>query len=137
MGNKSTSLFIKVYQYFYVKYHKLLLLSMNGSLIKKSSEKQDLLGKKVNKSPFSEEKVLHHKKTGIANFKKHKNRICLRKKGNNKNRKKKDFFPPERFIIKRGAMMAGHEYFCAWLPWNYGYQTTTVLLYFCFDKRQI
>ena len=94
MGNKSTSLFIKVYQYFYVKYHKLLLLSMNGSLIKKSSEKQDLLGKKVNKSPFSEEKVLHHKKTGIANFKKHKNRICLRKKGNNKNRKKKDFFPP-------------------------------------------
>ena len=69
MGNKSTSLFIKVYQYFYVKYHKLLLLSMNGSLIKKSSEKQDLLGKKVNKSPFSEEKVLHHKKQELQTLK--------------------------------------------------------------------
>ena len=34
------------------------------------------------------------KKTGIAKAKKYKNRIYLRKKGNNKNRKKKDFFPP-------------------------------------------
>ena len=30
-----------------------------------------------------------------------------------------------------------YKYFCAWLPWYYGYQTTTVLLYFCCDKRQI
>ena len=34
------------------------------------------------------------KKTGIAKAKKYKNRIYLRKKVNNKNRKKKDFFPP-------------------------------------------
>ena len=33
-------------------------------------------------------------KTGIAKAKKYKNRIYLRKKGDNKNRKKKDFFPP-------------------------------------------
>ena len=33
-------------------------------------------------------------KTGIAKAKKYKNRIYLRKKGDGKNRKKKDFFPP-------------------------------------------
>ena len=49
------------------------------------------------KSPFSEKKVLHNKKTGIANFKKYKNRIYLRKKSDNKNRKKKDFFPSPSF----------------------------------------
>ena len=35
------------------------------------------------------------------------------------------------------TLLVDHEYFCAWLPWNYGYQTTTVLLYFCGDNRQI
>ena len=30
-----------------------------------------------------------------------------------------------------------HEYFCAWLAWNYGYQTTTVSFYFCCNKRQV
>ena len=34
-------------------------------------------------------------------------------------------------------MTLAHEFFCAWLPWNYGYQKTTVLLYFCCDKKQI
>jgi hypothetical protein len=51
------------------------------------------------RSPFSEKKVLFNKKTGIANSKIHKNRIYgtriyWRKKGDDKNRKKKDFFPP-------------------------------------------
>ena len=41
------------------------------------------------------------KKTGIAKAKKYKNRIYLRKKGNNKNRKKKDFFPPENNTCAR------------------------------------
>ena len=53
--------------------------------------------KKVKKSPFLEKKVLRYKKTGIANLKNYKNRIYFRKKGDNKNRKRKDFFPP---IIK-------------------------------------
>ena len=35
-----------------------------------------------------------YKKTGIANLKIHKNRIYRRKKGDDKNRKKKDFFQP-------------------------------------------
>ena len=50
--------------------------------------------KKVRKSHFSEKKVLGCKKRGIANSKIDKNRIYLRRKGDNKNRKKKDFFPP-------------------------------------------
>ena len=41
-----------------------------------------------------EKKVLCYKKTGIAKAKKYKNRIYLRKKSDDKNRKKKDFFPP-------------------------------------------
>ena len=44
--------------------------------------------------PFYKKKVLCYKKTGIAKAKKCKNRIYLRKKGDDKNRKKKDFFPP-------------------------------------------
>jgi hypothetical protein len=51
------------------------------------------------KSPFSGKKVLGYKKTGIIKAKKQKNRIYLRKKGNNKNRKKKDFFPPHWITI--------------------------------------
>ena len=50
--------------------------------------------KNERKSPFSGKMVLGYKKTGIAKAKKYKNRIYLRKKGNNKNREKKDFFPP-------------------------------------------
>ena len=52
------------------------------------SEKQDLF------SLFRKKKVLCYKKTGIAKAKKCKNMIYLRKKGDGKNRKKKDFFPP-------------------------------------------
>ena len=52
------------------------------------------LKKNERKSSFSGKKVLGYKKTGIAKAKKYKNRIYLRKKGNNKNRKKKDFFQP-------------------------------------------
>ena len=48
-------------------------------------------------SHFSEKKVLGCKKTGIANSKIDKNRIYLRRKGDDKNRKKKDFFPPVYF----------------------------------------
>jgi hypothetical protein len=68
----------------------------NVALIKKDllAEKQDLFEKKVRKSPFLGKKVLCYKKTGIAKAKKYKNRIFLRKKGDNKKRKKKDFFPP-------------------------------------------
>ena len=55
------------------------------------SKKQDLILKKRTQS---EEKVLLNRKTGIANPKKYKNRIYLKKKGDHKNRKKKDFFPP-------------------------------------------
>ena len=51
--------------------------------------------KNERKSPFSGKKVLGYKKTGIAKAKMYKNRIYLRKKGDNKNRKKKDFFPPD------------------------------------------
>ena len=58
------------------------------------AEKQDFFEKNEKKSPFSGKKVLGYKKTGIAKAKKYKNRIYLRKKGNNKNREKKDFFPP-------------------------------------------
>ena len=59
------------------------------------ADKQDLFEKKsVRKSPFSGKKVLCYKKTGIVKAKKYKNRIYLRKKGDDKNRKKKDFFPP-------------------------------------------
>ena len=60
------------------------------------------------------------KKTGIAKAKKYKNRIYLRKKGNNKNRKKKDFFPPYRFISKtfvvvpKNETTCFHEVFCTW-----------------------
>ena len=50
--------------------------------------------KKVRRSPFSEKKVLRNTKTGIANSKIHKNRIYQRKKGDDRNRKKKDFFQP-------------------------------------------
>ena len=39
-----------------------------------------------------------YKKTGIANLKIHKNRIYRRKKGDDKNRKKKDFFPPQKKV---------------------------------------
>jgi hypothetical protein len=53
-----------------------------------------LFEKKVRISHFSEKKVLGCKKTGIANSKIDKNRIYLRRKGDDKNRKKKDFFPP-------------------------------------------
>ena len=71
----------------------------NAGLIKKKdliAEKQDLFEKKMRGilSPFSGKKVLGYKKTGIAKAKKYKNRIYLRKKGNDKNREKKDFFPP-------------------------------------------
>ena len=41
-----------------------------------------------------------YEKTGIANLKIHKNRIYRRKKGDDKNRKKKDFFPPKKVHIK-------------------------------------
>ena len=51
----------------------------------------------VRKSPFSGKKVLCYKKTGITKAKKYKNRIYLRKKSDDKNRKKKDFFPPYRY----------------------------------------
>jgi hypothetical protein len=50
----------------------------------------------VRRTPFSEKKVLRNKKTGIANSKIHKNRIYQRKKVDDKNRKKKDFFPPAK-----------------------------------------
>ena len=46
--------------------------------------------------PFQKKKVLCYTKTGIAKAKKCKNRIYLRKKGDDKNRKKKDFFPPTK-----------------------------------------
>ena len=49
--------------------------------------------KNERKSPFSG-KILGYKKPGILKAKKYKNRIYLRKKGNNINREKKDFFPP-------------------------------------------
>ena len=51
----------------------------------------------LEKSSFLEKKVLHYKKTEIANSKIYKNRIYLRKKGDDKNRKKKDFFPPRTY----------------------------------------
>ena len=41
----------------------------------------------------SPKKGFRLQKTGIAKAKKYKNRIYLRKKGDDKNRKKKDFFP--------------------------------------------
>ena len=47
-------------------------------------KKRICLKKNERKSPLSGKKVLGHKK----------NRIYLRKTGDNKNRKKKDFFPP-------------------------------------------
>ena len=49
------------------------------------AEKQDLFKKKC------EEKSLLRKKGFVMQ----KNRIYLRKKGDDKNRKKKDFFPPD------------------------------------------
>ena len=51
------------------------------------------------KSLLRKEGFRLQKKTGIAKAKKYKNRIYLRKKGNNKNRKKKDFFPPNNTQI--------------------------------------
>ena len=78
------------------------LNTKNVDFIKKQdllAEKQDLFEKKVRKSHFSEKKVLGCKKTGIANSKIDKNRIYLRRKGDDKNRKKKDFFPPYMDMI--------------------------------------
>ena len=71
--------------------HKKCWLDKKKDLL---AEKQDLFEKNERKSPFSGKKVLGYKKTGIAKAKKYKNRIYLRKKGNNINREKKDFFPP-------------------------------------------
>ena len=51
------------------------------------------------------------KKTGIAKAKKYKNRIYLRKKGNNKNRKKKDFFPPKIVLSKSIFSVKNQPYF--------------------------
>ena len=31
------------------------------------------------------------------------------------------------FLIINEVHISNQEYFCAWLPWNYGYQTTTVI----------
>ena len=60
------------------------------------------LKKNVRKSPFSGKKVLCYKKTGITKAKKYKNRIYLRKKSDDKNRKKKDFFPPLQSVPTAG-----------------------------------
>ena len=64
--------------------------------------KTGFVWKKVwGKVPSQEKKVLCYKKTGIVKAKKYKNRIYLRKKGDDKNRKKKDFFPPLTYCIKK------------------------------------
>lgn len=52
------------------------------------------LKQNVRKSPFSEKKLLCYKKQELQKQKSIKNRIYLRKKGDDKNRKKKDFFQP-------------------------------------------
>ena len=59
------------------------------------------------------------KKTGIAKAKKYKNRIYLRKKGNNKNRKKKDFFPPRKSrSYDFGTAPNSFRYFYNWTMCN-------------------
>ena len=66
----------------------------------------------LEKSSFLEKKVLHYKKTEIANSKIYKNRIYLRKKGDDKNRKKKDFFLPGKkreTFVKSGRRMGWEE----------------------------
>ena len=64
-------------------------------------KKKDLLAEKQDLFSLFREKFLCYKKTGIAKAKKCKNRIYLRKKGDDKNRKKKDFFPPLTYCIKK------------------------------------
>ena len=44
-------------------------------------------------------------KKGIAEAKKCKNRIYLRKTGDDKNRKKKDFFPPNNLETQQSMVM--------------------------------
>ena len=66
------------------------------SLIKKGFKfrKTGFVFEKSDEKSLFKKKVLRNKKPGIVNSKIDKNRIYWRKKGDDKNRKKKDFFPP-------------------------------------------
>ena len=78
------------------------------------------------KSPFSGKKVLSYKKTGIVKAKKYKNRIYLRKKGDDKNRKKKDFFPPNQCECRPRSSEGAKRLETIWEIQNYVFPGRTV-----------